>query len=177
MKVPKTGIILNIALIGGLGLVAWKLADFLGIIKSKEQKAAEAAENALLTGGTASPTILNPKNGSLALTPTYLQTIYLQVKKDCVKNRKPIPKLSTLIGNYQYTDLAKQMYDAKGMFNDNEDALYGVLNNLQSQIQISFLSNYFYKTYKKDLLNYILSYTNTEERAKIYNTILNKKLY
>jgi hypothetical protein len=177
MKKLNTGIILNIALIGGLGLVAYKLADFLGIIKSKEQKAAEAAEAALTTGSTANPNILDLKNGSLALTPNYLQTIYKKITADYKAKNKTAPKLSSFIGNYPYTDLVKTMYEAKGMFNDNEDALYGVLNNLQTQLQISFLSNYFFKTYKKDLLSYILSYTNTEERAKIYNTIINKKLY
>jgi hypothetical protein len=42
---------------------------------------------------------------------------------------------------------------------------------------VSFLSNLFFKIYGRDLLNYFLSFTNTEERSQLYTMIKNKKLY
>jgi len=158
-------------------IILWKLASFLGLIKSKEEKEAEANESKLTAGAGADVTKIDLNNGSLSLSPNYFYTIYKRIVQDYQKKGKEAPKASTFLGPYKYSELCTALYNAKGTFNDNEAALYGVFTQLQTQIQISFLSNLFYKIYKVDLLNYILGFTNTAERAQLYTTIKNKKLY
>ena len=170
----------NIGIIaGGIAgaLILYKLADFLGLIKSKQEKQQESDEINLVTNANADSSKLNTKNGSLSLSPNYLNTIYKQVQADYKKKGKTAPKLSTFLGPYKYSELATLAYDSKGTFKDNMPQFFGVINTLQSQLQISFLSNLFFKIYGRDLLNYFLSFTNTEERAQLYAIIKNKKLY
>ena len=173
----KTANLTRIAIGIGAAIVLYKLAYFLGLIKSKQEKEQEKSATALETGASASTDKIDLKNGSLALSPNYVSTIGKKILADFKKSGKKQPDLKTFWGAYSYRDLSKQLYDAKGVFNDDEDALFGVFRTLNTQFQISFLSNYFYKLYKKDLLSYILGFTNTEERAKLYDIIINKKLY
>lgn len=158
-------------------IVLYKLASFLGLIKSKTEKENENNEIKLVTGATADVTKIDPKNGSLALSPNYLFTIYKKIQSDYKKQGKTAPKLSSFYGHYNYSELATLAYDSKGTFKDNMSQFYGVINTLQTQLQISFLSSLFFKIYGRDLLNYFLSFTNTEERAQLYKIIQNKKLY
>jgi hypothetical protein len=177
MQAPSTKTVFTIAAAAAGAIVLYKLADFLGLIKSKEQKEAEANENKLVTGASADINKVDLNNGSLALSPNYYYTIYKKIQSDYKKAGKSAPKASSFLGPYKYAELATNVWDSKGTFNDQEDKLYGVFTQLQSQLQISFLSNLFYKIYKRDLLNFILNFTNTEERAQLYTIIKNKKLY
>lgn len=158
-------------------IVLYKLASFLGLIKTKQEKENEANETKLVTGAAADSSKVDLKNGSLALSPNYLYTIYKKIQADYKAKNKTAPKLSSFYGPYNYSELATLAYDSKGNFKDNMSQFYGVINTLQTQIQISFLSNLFFKIYGRDLLNYFLSFTNTEERAQLYTMIKNKKLY
>lgn len=158
-------------------IVLYKLASFLGLIKSKQEKQNEADEVKLVTGAAADVSKVDLKNGSLALSPNYLFTIYKKIQADYKSKGKTAPKISTFYGPYKYSELATLAYDSKGTFKDNMSQFYGVINTLQTQMQISFLSNLFFKIYGRDLLNYFLSFTNTEERAQLYTMIKNKKLY
>jgi hypothetical protein len=63
--------------------------------------------------------------------------------------------------------LAKRIYDAKGVFNDDENAVYGVFQSLKTKSQVSFLASVFYTNYKKSLYGYLLSFLNTQEMANV----------
>jgi hypothetical protein len=172
------------AKIGGLvvagiaaSLVLYKLGSFLGLFKSKEEKEQAATENKLLTGATADVTKIDLKNGSLCLSPNYYFTIYNQIVKDYKKQNRTAPKSSFFLGQHKYSELVTEIYNSKGTVKDDMPRVFGVFTQLNSQIQIAFLSNLFYKIYKRDLLNFFLSYTNTEERAQLYKIISSKKLY
>lgn len=176
----KTPDIKTIGVIAGgtaAAIILYKLASFLGLIKSKAEKEAEANEGKLTAGANADVTKIDLNNGSLSLSPNYFYTIYRQIGKDFSKKGKQAPPASAYLGAHKYSELCTAIKNAKGTFNDDEAALFGVFTQLQTQIQISFLSNLFYKIYKVDLLNFILGFTNTEERAQLYTIIKNKKLY
>ena len=173
----KTLNLTRIAIGIGAAIVLYKLADFFGLIKSQQEKEQEKSATALETGSSASTDKIDLNNGSLALSPNYVSTIGKKILADYKKAGKKAPDLKLFWGKYSYDQLSKQVYNAKGIFNDDEDSLFGVFRTLNTQFQIAFLSNYFYKLYKKDLLSYILGFTNTEERAKLYDIIKNKKLY
>lgn len=77
------------------------------------------------------------------------------------------------------TRFAKIIYDAKGIINDDEAAVYGVFQAFKTKSQISFLSEIFFKTYKKSLIGYLDSFLNTNEIAsiaKICNKLPNFKI-
>lgn len=65
------------------------------------------------------------------------------------------------------TNLAKIIYDAKGIINDDEAAVYGVFQSLKTRSQVSFLAEVFFKIYKKSLLAYLQSFLNDSELAVV----------
>lgn len=50
---------------------------------------------------------------------------------------------------------AKIIYDAMGVFSDDEASIYGVFRALKTQSQVSFLCDVFQQKYKTDLLSYL----------------------
>lgn len=50
---------------------------------------------------------------------------------------------------------AKKLYNAKGIFNDNEADVYGVFRALQSKTQVSLVARAFFRLYGQDLKNYL----------------------
>lgn len=50
---------------------------------------------------------------------------------------------------------AKQIYDAFGVFKDDEDKISSAFFDLKSKAEVSIMSYYFENSYKKDLLTYL----------------------
>lgn len=67
--------------------------------------------------------------------------------------------------------LVNDLWDAKGVFNDNEEAVYGIFRSLSTKSQVSFLSERFYNIKGKDLIQWLNGFLSTEELAKIYNIV------
>lgn len=68
---------------------------------------------------------------------------------------------------------AKIIHDAKGYFNDDESAVYGVFRALKTKTQISSLSKGFFDLYKTDLFGYLQNFLNLNEMG-IVAEICNK---
>lgn len=189
-----TGAILTGGLIIGGFLIGRKLLQSIGVLKTaQEQKAAEDSTAATAGSETQIETIDKNPNPGYALNVRYWQTIL----KNAVQNKK-IPNYNTLnaeqkkafenkyfnpygsSSNQNYTivltNLAKQIFDSKSLYNDNEDQLNGAFQAAKNQAQISLISGLFMNTFKRDMWSYITSFTNDEERAKIYNIIKGKPL-
>ena len=79
------------------------------------------------------------------------------------KNKKNAKVLTTSSARA----LAKNLYDASGVFNDNEEAVYGVFRQLNYKTQVSWLSYIFYKQYGEDMLQYLKSFMNNDELATL----------
>jgi hypothetical protein len=71
--------------------------------------------------------------------------------------------------------VAKQFYDAKGIFNDDETKVYGMLRALRYDTQLSQISERFFQMYKKDLYNYIASFMNEKEMLEVNKLVSNLK--
>lgn len=70
--------------------------------------------------------------------------------------------------------LTKQLWDAAGIFNDDEEQIYAVFRSLKYRSQVAFLAFYFAKLYKKDLYTWLRdSVLNKEELATVLS-ITNK---
>lgn len=69
----------------------------------------------------------------------------------------------------------KQVYDAKGLFNDDEAAIYGAFAALKYKTQVSWMAYNFYQIYKVDLYGYLKNFLNTSELANIAGIISKMK--
>lgn len=61
-----------------------------------------------------------------------------------------------------------------GIWNDDEDAVYGIFREMSNKAQISQTAEKYYEMYGWDLLSVIDDYFNKEEMAFLY-TIINQK--
>ncbi len=71
--------------------------------------------------------------------------------------------------------LGKLLYDADGMFNDGEAQVYAALRQLQYHTQLSYLAEYFSKTYQKDLYSYLRSFLDDSEMDVVHGIVNNLK--
>ena len=63
--------------------------------------------------------------------------------------------------------LSKQIYEAEGVVNDDEDSVYKVFSGLKSKVQVSYLAEQFQKIYKTDLRDYLKGFLDEEEMEKV----------
>jgi len=77
---------------------------------------------------------------------------------------------------------ANDLYDAKGslfsskpFFNDDEELVYAVMRSIVSKSQLSQLAGHFISMYRQDLWEYLRSFLNNEELAKVTNIVLSMK--
>jgi hypothetical protein len=158
MAKNNTNIDPNLLLVGGGLLIAFlggkAIFEKLGLVDSAEEKQAEA----------------EIKNQMQQLsTGNYFDP-------DFYKKGGAGTMLLTMSAASSY---AKIIYDAKGILNDDEAAVYGVFQSLKTRSQVSFLSEVFFKTYKKSLIAYLMSFLNDSELAivaKICNRLPDYKI-
>lgn len=72
-------------------------------------------------------------------------------------------------------NFAKQVYDSKGFFNDDEDKLTGVFKAINYKTQVSQLAEYFFNTYKKDLYGFMNSFLDNDTEFVPIINIVNAK--
>lgn len=66
-----------------------------------------------------------------------------------------------------------KLYNAYGIFNDDEAVVYGVFEALKTKSQVSWLSGKFFSKYGVSLKEYLRSFLNDSEMAKVAS-IINK---
>lgn len=89
----------------------------------------------------------------------YFDSSYYQ---DLMKNNTVL--ILTPSGQKTYS---KILYNAKGIFNDDEAAVYGVFRALKCKTQISSLAKGFFDLYKTDLYGYLENFLNVNELGTI----------
>ena len=67
--------------------------------------------------------------------------------------------------------LASRVYDAKGTFNDNEETLYGSLEQAGSQVNLSYVAYLFYSQYQEGMARYIDDYTSASEKKELLKIV------
>jgi hypothetical protein len=77
-------------------------------------------------------------------------------------------KLITVSGATAY---AKVIYDAHGFFNDDEDKVRGVFRQLRTKSQVSFLADYFYRTFNKGLFDYLQTFLGPSDLSAISDIV------
>lgn len=138
----------NLLLIGGVAamvlIVGGKITSLFSFGKDSAEEKANAAQ-------------LQQLNNSNVFSPNYY------------KGKSGAP----LITVAKAFELAKIIYDAKGYFNDDEAAVYGVFQQLSYKTQVSFFAEKFFDKYKVSLLGYLQSFLNETEMATVA-AIVNK---
>lgn len=90
-------------------------------------------------------------------------------KQKCLELNKQYPNAKKL-SNADVQDLAKKLYDAKGFFNDDENAVYSVFQSIPYKSYICQLTVAFESLYNKNLINY-LDFLSADEKSKIFDYI------
>jgi len=132
---------LGVALIGGGYIALKKIGELFGVVKSEDDKKADAFRVADY------------------MAPAYALNLQKQKKKFY-----GFPNQATTAAN-----IAKRIFESKGVFNDNEAMLYGALNQLTYKTQISIVAYYFLKAYNKDLAQFLSTFLNAGEMAALYS--------
>jgi len=130
----------------------YTLLQKVGVFKSAET---DAAEKGLGTVGD-SLTALDPQ--------TFFKKYPLK------KTDKPN------FAKINFDVFARGVKNAKGFFNDNEDALFGIFRDLPTQKSVAFLAMYFNSVYKIDMGLYMDGFMSDSDVAKISNIINRKKI-
>lgn len=90
-------------------------------------------------------------------------------KQKCLELNKKYPKAKKL-SNSDVQALAKKLHDAKGFFNDDEDAVYSVFQSIPYKSYICQLTVAFDSLYGKNLITY-LDFLSGDEKGKIFDYI------
>jgi hypothetical protein len=184
LNIP-TGTILNIGLLVGAFLVGRKLLQTFGVVKTQKEQDQEANVTQAETGSVTQVSAVNPSNPALALNPRYHFTIvndYIKKKgiskpsgEDLKKIYSPFPG-SNIFYDVALQGIAKQIYDSKGFFNDNEEQLFDAFQKTRNQAQISYVSGVFQRDYKRDLFSFLQKFLSEAELSKVYQIIKGKPL-
>lgn len=166
----KIGFQIGLAVVGFIALK--KVGEFLGVFKSKEESQSDKATSE----SSADSTEVQESNPYIGFNPNYFSALVKAFKNKFGKNLTEKKQLKIPSTKSIY-ELSKQIYNSKGTFKDDTNMLYDVFSSLQTQYQLSALSFYFSTMYKKDLLNYIKSFTNYEEQNIIFDKVKNYKQY
>lgn len=124
-------------------LLARPIMRRVGIIETKEDKERDKQAKQL---GTSTDSPFSPR--------------YYKAQKGTVQL---IPKATA-------EKLADQLNDAIGFFSDDENAVYGILRQLNYKTQLSFLADVFFEKYKMDMYQ-LLNRNLGDEEMDVINSI------
>jgi len=191
MEQPKqtqinTGLILNIGLIIGAVLIGRKVLQSFGVLKTAEEQKNIEQSGAITYGSETLPQKTDVTKPNLAFSPVYHNVIIAEYnKKNNIKSGialtetrqkfMPVDKTKPKEWVQQLDKIAKDIYDSKGLFNDNEEKVFNAFNLLKNQAQVSWVSGIFQRN-KRDLSTFLKSFLNDEEMAKLYRIVANKPL-
>lgn len=149
-----------------------KLGETFGLIKTKEEENVEEATE----GASASSTTAVPTNPFLAFNPLYSNALVSAFKKKYPSKVWNIEKQEGM-AREQYKAFARDLLNAKSIINDDEDRIYSIFKNIQTQFQLSVLSRVFNVYWKKDLLEFLKGVLNADELKPILDQVKNYPQY
>lgn len=80
---------------------------------------------------------------------------------------------AVLITRAKAEELAEIIYDAMGLFNDDEDAIYAVFRQLKAKTQVSWLADVFFQQYNADLYQYLRGRMSDSEMDVVHGIVNN----
>ena len=153
-------------MIGGAGLGVTSIAVFSTLSRKRKQK----QSNTLSTSsGIGTGIQVNTGNqGTTKQEPNWNSPFDMNYLKDV--QQWVAPKRIQVLNENVARQYAKIIKNAKGTFNDDEDAVKDVFGKkLRDKTQVASLSKAFYALYKKDMWQYLNSFLSQSE-MKTYVT-------
>lgn len=159
IKNVKAGQVFNIALIIIILFGLWKVLRMFGIFKSASEQREEKQSEQLGTIPAIDQKYFTSNTIVNKLKKKYPNLTGAQITAIQIPNLKLMPTF------------ANQIWDAKGIFKDEEDAVFGVFRKLKSKMEVSFFADYFYSQKKRDLYGFLTTFLNAKELATLYRII------
>jgi len=166
----KIGAYLGIAYLGYKAIKG--IAEKFGIVKSE-------AEQSIDTGTTSaggSTIEVQNSNPFLSFSPQYSNALVSAWQKK-YPNKTWDNKKQLKFDLMLYKTYADSLYNAKGIFKDDENSVLDIFRNLQTQYQLSFLSRTFSFYYKKDMLSYLKTFMDDNNLRDVLEIIKNYPQY
>jgi len=88
-----------------------------------------------------------------------------------------IPAGALLLTQSGATAYVNDLWDATGMFNDDEEKIYGVFRAMKTKSQVAALAKRFNQLKAKDLYGYLNDYLDDSELLRVKQIIDSKPLY
>lgn len=142
-----------------IGIVAatytiYQLLQEVGLIKTKNDKLAETV---------ATEDVFTPKYKS--------ELMNLLAKKLKVNLLTPQQISAAALSSGTNNFIKNELLKAKGIFDDDEEAIFNVFKNFQTQFQIMYFNEFFKATTKKDLFVFLYDFLDNDELARVVKTI------
>lgn len=163
-------------LIGGVGLIAAGAGIYFFLIKGKSQQSDKYGNLKLKTTGQDKATSRGVAGGiqtskveqsTSVVEPNFDNPFDLNYSNDVKK--WVAPKTMIFLKDQYARQYAKELYAAKGgvLLNDNEEAVQNVFTKkVKDKVHVSNVAAAFWKDYKKDLYDYLLSFLSESEMEK-----------
>lgn len=88
--------------------------------------------------------------------------------------RAPMGTKVVLLTQASANAKSKRIYDAIGIFTDNENEIVGAFNDLSTKSQVAFLAQAFKNLYSQDLLNFLRTKLDTQGQKDALISILKR---
>lgn len=95
------------------------------------------------------------------------ETVTDAAKKIGGMTKSELEKYKTDYRNFDYVGTGKLIWDAKGTFYDDPEAVYGALARIPSKAVLSSFQTYFKDYYKRELLTFLQSFLSLAEQGKV----------
>lgn len=95
----------------------------------------------------------------------YLERVW----KDEINRDKTISSASSVT-------FANRIYNARGVFNDNENEIYNVIASIPNRMSLSFIAHQFKGRYGENMLNFLKSFLNPSELLRVYELVVKKPI-
>ncbi len=160
--------------LGAVSIYAlYKVGQKVGIFQTAEGKEVEEATE----GASQSSADVREKNAYVAFAPRYATSLIVAWNKKFSPKKWDAKKQLGFLTAKKTDEFVKRMYNSKGLFKDNPNAVYSVFREIQTQYQLSVISYFFTSVYKIDLFEYLKSFLDENEMDKIINIVKNYPQY
>lgn len=149
-------------MIGGAGLGAVGIGVFITLSRKRTQQPSTAVTSSTAIGNGIQVTTGNV--GTTKQEPNWNSPFDMNYLTDVQK--WVAPKGIQVLDDASAKKLASIIKNAKGTFNDDEDAVKDVFGKkLRDKTQVASLSKAFYQLYKKDMWQHLNSFLSQSEMA------------
>ena len=147
-------------MIGGAGLGVVGIGVFIALSRKRTEQQSNAITSGIAVGNGVQVTTGNV--GTTKQEPNWNSPFDMNYLADVQK--WVAPKGIQVLDDTSAKKLAAIIKNAKGTFNDDEDALKDVFGKkLRDKTQVASLSKAFYQLYKKDMWQYLNSFLSQSE--------------